>query len=186
MTPPGSKGLPDDDCRPLRRGAGHREHGGPFPLPFPETMPIRSDCAVPRCLRQRLGRKQAQQTPFSRECDRAELTLQLCLQGASRRTRIRFELVQRLHFRPRVHSLRFSAVSAPRSSALDLHPEGLSEQEALTELLHCQDLYTLQPQHLADCDLDKPRVTKAGVLPKDAADLMSHSRRCSVILVPAL
>ena len=61
VTPPGPKGLPGDACRPLRRGAGHREHGGPFPLPLPEIMPIRSDCAVPWYLRQRLGRKRAQQ-----------------------------------------------------------------------------------------------------------------------------
>ena len=52
---------------------------------------------------------------------------------------------------------------------------GLSEQEALTELLHCQDLYALQPQHLADYDLDKLRVTNGGVLPKDAVDLVSPS-----------
>ena len=40
---------------------------------------------------------------------------------------------------------------------------------------HCQDLCALQPQHLADCDLDKLRVIKGGVLPKDAVDLMSPS-----------
>ena len=62
MTSPGSKGLPDDDCRPLRRGAGHREHGGPFPLP--EIMPIRAACALARYLRRRLGRKRAQQRLF--------------------------------------------------------------------------------------------------------------------------
>ena len=39
---------------------------------------------------------------------------------------------------------------------------GLPEQEALTELLRCQDLYALQPQHLADYGLDKLRVTKGG------------------------
>ena len=60
----------------------------------------------------------------------------------------------------------------------------LSEQEALPELLRCQDmyallaevlrhlcfsrtrvllnLYTLQPQHLADQDFDKLRVTDSG------------------------
>ena len=54
-------------------------------------------------------------------------------------------------------------------------PVGLSEQEALTELLRCQDLYALQPQHLADYDLDKLRVTKGRVLPKDVVDLVSPS-----------
>ena len=54
-------------------------------------------------------------------------------------------------------------------------PVGLSEQEALTELLRCQDLCALQPQHLADYDLDKLRVTKGGVLPKDVVDLVSPS-----------
>ena len=49
---------------------------------------------------------------------------------------------------------------------------GLSEQEALTELLRYQDLYALQPQHLADCDLDKLRVTLGGVLPRDVVDLV--------------
>ena len=68
--------------------------------------------------------------------------------------RDRSRLRQRLHFRPQVHSLRSFAVSVLRSSALDLQPAGLSEQEALTELLRCQDLYALQPQHLADYDLD--------------------------------
>ena len=52
---------------------------------------------------------------------------------------------------------------------------GLSEQEALTELLHCQDLYALQPQHLADYDLDILRVTMGDVLPKDTVDLVSPS-----------
>ena len=52
---------------------------------------------------------------------------------------------------------------------------GLSEQEALTELLRCQDVYALQPQHLADYDLDKVRVSKGAVLPKDAVDLVSPS-----------
>ena len=54
-------------------------------------------------------------------------------------------------------------------------PAGLSGQEALTELLRCQDLYALQPQHLADYDLDKLRVTEGGVLPKDVVDLVSPS-----------
>ena len=49
------------------------------------------------------------------------------------------------------------------------------EQEALTELLRCQDLYALQPQHFADYDLDKLRVPKGGVLPKDVVDLVSPS-----------
>ena len=52
---------------------------------------------------------------------------------------------------------------------------GLSEQEALTELLRCQDLYALQPKHLADDDLNKFRVSEGGVLPKDAVDLVSPS-----------
>ena len=54
-------------------------------------------------------------------------------------------------------------------------PAGLSEQGGLTELLHCQDLCALQPQHLADCYLDKLLVTKGGVLPKDVVDLVSPS-----------
>ena len=54
-------------------------------------------------------------------------------------------------------------------------PLVLSEQEALTELLRCQDVYALQPQRLADCDLDKLRVTQDGVLPKHFADLVSPS-----------
>ena len=80
----GSKELPDGDCRPLRRGAGHREHGGPFPLPLPEIMLIRSGCARPRYLQQRLCHKRAQQRLFSGECGCVELTLQLCLQVPSR------------------------------------------------------------------------------------------------------
>ena len=51
-------------------------------------------------------------------------------------------------------------------------PVGLSEQEALSERLRCQDLYALQPQHLAEYDLDKLR---CGVLPKDVVDLVSPS-----------
>ena len=51
----------------------------------------------------------------------------------------------------------------------------LSEQRALTELLHCQDLYALQPQHLADYHLDKLRVTMGDILPKDVVDLESTS-----------
>ena len=68
---------------------------------------------------------------------------------------------------------------------------GLSEQEALTELLLCQDLCTLQPRHLADYDLNKLRVTKGVVLPKDAVDLVSPSlaevlrQPCSMIRSPA-
>ena len=68
---------------------------------------------------------------------------------------------------------------------------GHSEQEALTELLRCQDLNALQPQHLADYDLNKLRVTEGGVLPKDAVDLVSPSLAevlrppCSVIRSPA-
>ena len=64
--------------------------------------------------------------------------------------RDRFRVRQRLHFRPQVHSLRFFAVSELRVISAGPPPLGLSEQEALTELLHCQDLYALQPQHLAD------------------------------------
>ena len=48
MTPLGSEGLPDGDCRPLRRGAEHREHGEPFPLPFPEIKSIRLSCVMSR------------------------------------------------------------------------------------------------------------------------------------------
>ena len=110
-----SKGLPGDGCRPLRRGLGHGEHGGSFPLPLPVIMPIRSDCAVPRYLRPRLGRKRAQQRLF-----------------------------------------RESVISTGPP------PVVVSEQEALTELLRCQDLYALQPQHLAEHDLDKLQVTKGG------------------------
>ena len=51
-------------------------------------------------------------------------------------------------------------------------PVGLSEQEALSELLRCQDVYALQPQHLAEYDLDKLR---GGVSPKDVVDLVSPS-----------
>ena len=62
MTSPGSKGLPDDDDRrPQPRGVGHREHGGPFPLPPPEIMPIRAAYALARYLRRTQGRKRAQQ-----------------------------------------------------------------------------------------------------------------------------
>ena len=153
--------LPDDARRPLRRSAGHGEHGGPFPLPLPEIMPIRSDCVLPQYLQQRLGRMRS----FSRECIRAVLTLQLCLQVAS-------------------------PGSISRSSASPLPPTGsqssvlrrvrskiisagsavaLSEQEALTELLRCRDWYALQPHHLADCDIE------GEVLPKDAVDLVSPS-----------
>ena len=83
-----------------------------------------------------------------------------------------FRTRQRLHFYPRVRSLRFSAVSATRSSALDLRAVGLSEQGAVTELLHCQDLHALLSLHLADYDLDKLRVTKGDVLPKDVVYLV--------------
>ena len=81
-------------------------------------------------------------------------------------------------------------MSVPRSLALDLHLLGFSEQEALTELLRCQDLHAL-PQHLADYDLNKLRVTEGGVLPKDAVDLVSPSlpevlrHPCSMIRSPA-
>ena len=51
-------------------------------------------------------------------------------------------------------------------------PVGLSDQVALSELLRCQDLYALQPQHLAEYDLDK---LQGGVLPKDVVDLVSPS-----------
>ena len=185
MTPPGSKGLPDDDCRPLRRGVGHREHGGPFPLPFPETMPIRSDCAVPRCLRQRLGRKQAQQRLFRESV----IALNSLSNSACRVLRDEPGSVSSSSASPLPPTgSQSSVLRRVRAKVISAGPPPtrLSEQEASTQLLHCQDLYALQPQHLADYHLDKPRVTKAGVLPKDAADLMSHSRRCSVILVPAL
>ena len=56
---------------------------------------------------------------------------------------------------------------------------GLSEQEALTELLR---LCALQPQHLLDHDFDKLRVTKGGVLPKNVVGLVSPS---SMIQSPA-
>ena len=68
MTSSRSKGLPDDGCRPLRRGLGHREHGGPFPLLLPVIMPSLPDLVLPQYLQERLVRKQAQQRLF-RECD---------------------------------------------------------------------------------------------------------------------
>ena len=42
----------------------------------------------------------------------------------------------------------------------------------MSERLRCQDLFALQPQHLAEYDLDKLR---GGVLPKDVVDLVSPS-----------
>ena len=60
-------------------------------------------------------------TPFARECDRFEVTLELFMQGLSRRAETYFALVSFSIFADRVHSLRFFAVSAPRSLALDLH-----------------------------------------------------------------
>ena len=54
-------------------------------------------------------------------------------------------------------------------------PVVLFEQRAFTELLHCQDLYALQPQHLAVYDLDKLRVTKGDILPKNLVHLLSPS-----------
>ena len=83
MTLSRSKGLPDDGCRPLRRGSGHQEHGGAFPLRLQVIMPIRSDRILPQYLQQRLVRKQAQQR-LLRECDCVKLTLQFCLQDTSR------------------------------------------------------------------------------------------------------
>ena len=183
MTPPGSKGLPDDDCRPLRRGAGHGEHGGPFPLPLPEIMPIRSECAVPGYLRQRLGRKRAQQRLF-REC---VIALNSLPNSAYRVLRDEPGSVLNSSASPLPPTgSQPSVLRRVRAKVISAGPPpmGLSEQEALTDLLRCQDLYALRPQHLADYDLDKPRVTKGGVLPKDAADLVSPSPRCSVILVP--
>ena len=85
-----------------------------------------------------------------------------------------FPFCQCLHSRPQVQSSVLRRVRAEAISA-GLPPVGLSEQEALTELLRCQDVYALQPQHLADCDLDKLRVTKGGVLPKDVVELVSPS-----------
>ena len=78
---------------------------------------------------------------------------------------------QRLHFCPQVHSLRFFAVSVLRSSALDLHLSGsLSKKPCLSFCV--ARMCTLQPQHLAEYDLDKLR---CGVLPKDVVDLVSPS-----------
>ena len=67
---------------------------------------------------------------------------------------------QRLHFRSRSSVLR--RVRA-KGISVGPPPVGLSEQEALTKLLRCQDLYALQPRHLADYDLDLLRDTKGGV-----------------------
>ena len=62
-----------------------------------------------------------------------------------------------------VSDLRFSAVSVTEVISARPSPVGLSKQEALTELQYRQDLYALQPQHFADSDLDKLRVTTGGV-----------------------
>ena len=146
MTPFGSKGLPDGDCRPFRRGAGHREHGGPFPLPLPEIMLIRSGCARPRYLQQRLCHKRAQQRLFRESV--------IALDSLSN------SACEFLRDEPRSFSRSSASPLSPtgsqssvlcrvRAKVISAGPfiVGLSEQEALTELLLCQDLYALQPKH---------------------------------------
>ena len=174
MTTPGSKGLPDDDCRPLRRGAGHREHGGTFPLPLTEIMPIRAVCALARYLQQRLGRKRAQQRLF-REI---VIALNSLSNSACRVLRDKPESVLGSSASPLPPTgSQSSVLRRVRDKVISGGPPPveLTEQEALTELLHRQDLYALQPLHLADYDLDKLRVIKGGVLPKDVVDLVSTS-----------
>ena len=60
------EGRGKEDARPLRRGAGHREHNGPFPLPLAEIMPIRLTVLGPGTFGKDWPREQAQQR-LSRE-----------------------------------------------------------------------------------------------------------------------
>ena len=162
----------------------------PFPLPLPEVLPIRSSCATSGYLRQRLVRKQAQQRLFRESVN--------ALNSLSNST------CRVLRDEPGPTSRSSASPFSPTGSQSSVlrrvraevigagpPPVGHSEQEALTELLRCQDLNALQPQHLADYDLNKLRVTEGGVLPKDAIDLVSPSlaevlrQPCSVIRSPA-
>ena len=68
-----SKGWPGDDCRHLRRVVGHREHGRPFPLPLPEVHANPFKLCYVRVPSAKTG-SHASATPFSRDCDRFELT----------------------------------------------------------------------------------------------------------------
>ena len=167
-----SKGLPDDASRPLRRGLGHREHGLSH-CRSQSSCQFAQIAFLPRYLQQRLVRKQAQQRLF-RECGCVELTLQLCLRILREEPGSISDLSASL-FPPT--GSQSSILRRVRSKIISAGPPpvGLSEQEALTELLRCQDLYALQPQHLADYDIDKLRVTKGGFLPTDAVALVSPS-----------
>ena len=174
MTSPGSKELPDDDCRSHRRGVGHREHGGPFPLPPPEIMPIRAAYALARYLRRTLGRKRAQQ----RLIRESVIALNSISNSACRVLRDEPGSVSNSSASPLLPTCSQSSVfRRVRDKVISAGPPPveLSEQGALTELLHCQDLYALQPQNLVDYDLDKLRVTKGDVLPKDVVNLESTS-----------
>ena len=131
-----------------------------LPAAVPKIVPIRSDYALPRYLHQRLGRKRVQHRLFRGSV--------IALQVASRRAGFHLAL--------------FSVSSSAhvftifRSSPFQDHQRwtGLSDQEALIELLRCQDLCALQPQHLADYDIDKLRVTKGGVLPKSEGPITPY------------
>ena len=139
MTPSGSKELPDDDCCLLRQG-----DGGPFPLPLPEITPIRSDCAVPRYLRQRLGRKWVQQRLFQESV----IALNSLSNSACRVLRDEPGSVSSSSASPLPPTgSQSSVLLRVRAKVISAGPPpvGLSEQEALTELLHCQDFCALQP-----------------------------------------
>ena len=60
----------------------------------------------------------------------------------------------RVRQRPSPTGLESSVLRRVRAKVINAGPPpvGLSEQEALTDFLRCQDLYALRPQRLADYD----------------------------------
>ena len=176
--------LPDDGCRPASC-SGHREHGGLFPLPLLVIMPIRSDRVLPGYLQQRPVRKQAQQRLFRESVIALNSLSDSGLQDTSRGARVylRFVSVSISAHRFTV----FSILRSVRAKVISAGPPlvGLFEQEALTELLRCQDLILCS---LASRGLRSPQVTgpKGRVLPKDVVDIGQPllSPRFFVILVP--
>ena len=169
MTPPGSTALHDDASRPSTRCWASGATVGPSRCRSPRSCQFVRTAPCPGIFSRDWVANERSNVFFERVKSRWTHSPTL-LAGCFAASRVPSRALQRLLFRPRVHSLRFFAVFGPRSSALDLHLWGSLSKKALTELLRCQDFFALQPGHLADYDIDKLWVTK-----KDAVDLVSPS-----------
>jgi len=144
----------------------HWEHAEPFPLPLPAIDPRPLGCA--RFHVQRWGRRSVRQRRVV-EAIRGLKFLAAC------NTHSEFGLTKRSYPEgKRAAAMQTNMVASiqRRVDAYGAPPPDLNPELALAELLSSTDFYNHEPQNLAKFDIQKLRVAKGDVVPKDMARLV--------------